>query len=49
MVDKVYLDGSSLSPEVLVSLQDFKAQLDLSEEAWANVKKSRQVIDKVKV
>ena len=49
MVDKVYLDGSSLSPEVLVSLQDFQAKLDLSEEAWANVKKSRQVIDKVKL
>lgn len=36
-----------MSPEVLVKLQDFEAQLDLSEEAWANVKKSRQVIDKV--
>lgn len=48
MVGKVYLDGSSLSPEVLVKLQDFNAKLDLSEEAWANVRKSRQVIDKVR-
>ena len=47
MASKVYLDGSSLSPEVLVKLQNFEAQLDLSEEAWANVRKSRQVIDKV--
>ena len=47
MVNKVYLDGSSLSPEVLVKLQDFEAQLDLSEDAWANVRKSRHVIDKV--
>ena len=43
----VKLDGASLSPETLVQLQNFETEIDLTEEAWAEVGKSREVIDRV--
>ena len=39
----VYLDGKTLTPETLVSLQKFDSQIDLTEAAWDAVKKSREV------
>lgn len=48
MVDSVVtLDGHTLTPETLVNLQNFETEIELSEEAWNAVHKSREVIDRV--
>ena len=47
MKETVYLDGQTLSPEVLVSLQSFETSIDLTDQAWSNVKEARGVIDRV--
>ena len=39
----VFLDGKTLTPETLVSLQKFDSKIDLTESAWEAVKKSREV------
>ncbi|KAJ3030290.1 UNVERIFIED_CONTAM: hypothetical protein HDU68_009561 [Siphonaria sp. JEL0065] len=43
----VYLDGESLTPEVLVQLSKGTHEIDLTPEAWANVQKARDMIDEI--
>ena len=45
----VFLDGKTLTPETLVSLQKFDSKIDLTESAWEAVKKSREVSFRLKI
>ena len=46
MMEVIYLDGNSLSPDVLVDeLGSGKKQIDLTPQAWEKVAKSRAVVD----
>lgn len=45
----VFLDGKTLTPETLVSLQKFDSKIDLTESAWEAVKKSREVSFSLKI
>ena len=43
----IYLDGESLMPEDLVNLSTGNYRLDLTEEAWENIRAGRVVIDTI--
>eukprot|EP01029_Cantina_marsupialis_P011659 TRINITY_DN2593_c0_g2_i2.p1 TRINITY_DN2593_c0_g2~~TRINITY_DN2593_c0_g2_i2.p1 ORF type:complete len:550 (+),score=231.89 TRINITY_DN2593_c0_g2_i2:109-1758(+) len=45
--ETIFLDGESLTPDILVELATGKYHIDLTEEAWKKVAEGRTVVDEI--
>ena len=46
-METIVLDGKSLTPDIIRRIQDLNQKVELSDDAWEKVDKSRNVIDKI--